>query len=74
MTIIIIIIIIIIIRHVFPLRIIHKYTWTSAGGKTRNQIVYILIDRRWRSSIPDVRHLEDPGVEGRMILTLRLPD
>jgi hypothetical protein len=28
-----------------------------------------LIDRRWRSSIVlDVHHLEDPGVDGRIIL------
>jgi len=36
-------------------RNIHKYTWTSADGKTRNQIDHILIDRRWRSSILNVR-------------------
>ena len=31
------------------------YTWSSAGGKTHNQIYRILIDRRWLSSILDVR-------------------
>jgi hypothetical protein len=34
----------------FPHRNIHKYTW-----KTNNQIDHILIDRRWHSSILDVR-------------------
>ena len=32
----------------------HKYTWTTAGGKTRNQIDHIAIDRKWHYSIFDV--------------------
>ena len=36
-------------------RNIHKYTWTAPDGKTHNQIDNILIDRRWHSSILDVR-------------------
>jgi hypothetical protein len=39
----------------FPHRNIHKYTRTSSDGKTHNQIDHILIDRRWHSSILDVR-------------------
>jgi len=39
----------------FPYRNIHKYTWTSPDGKTHNQIDHILIDRRWHSSVLDVR-------------------
>ena len=34
---------------------IHKHTWTSADGKTHNQIDHIFIGRKWHSSILDVR-------------------
>jgi len=36
-------------------RNIHKYTWTSPGGKIHKQTDHILIDRRWHSSIINVR-------------------
>jgi hypothetical protein len=39
----------------FPLRNSHKYTWTYPDGKIHNQIDHVLIDRRWHSSILDVR-------------------
>ena len=39
----------------FPHRSLHKYTWNSPDGKTHNQIDHVLIDRRWHSSILDVR-------------------
>lgn len=34
---------------------IHKVTWFSNDGKTRNQIDHIAISRRWRRSLLDVR-------------------
>ena len=41
-------------KTMFPHRDIHK-NWTSPDGKTHNQMDHILIDRRWHSSILDVR-------------------
>jgi hypothetical protein len=39
----------------FPHRNIQKYTWTSPDEKTHNQIDHTLTDRRWHSSVLDVR-------------------
>ena len=39
----------------FPHQNIHKCIWTFSDGKTHNQMDHILIDRRWNSSILDVR-------------------
>src|SRR3984885_9220133 len=37
------------------------YTWTSPDGKHKNQIDYILINKRWKSTINDVR--TKPGAD-----------
>jgi hypothetical protein len=42
----------------FPHQNIHKYTWTYPDGKTHNQIARVLIDRRWHSSIFDLRFFQ----------------
>jgi hypothetical protein len=39
---------------IFPHRNTHKYTWTSPGGKTQNQIDHMLIRKSWHSSILNV--------------------
>jgi hypothetical protein len=39
---------------IFPQRNIRKYTWTSPDGKMCNQILRVLIDRRWHSSVLDI--------------------
>lgn len=35
---------------------IHKVTWVSPDGRTENQIDHIAINRKWRSSLLDVRN------------------
>ncbi|PSN36170.1 hypothetical protein C0J52_24216 [Blattella germanica] len=42
-------------RTIFQHKDIHKYTWTSPDGETRNQIDHVLVDKRWHSSIIDIR-------------------
>jgi endonuclease/exonuclease/phosphatase family metal-dependent hydrolase len=39
----------------FPHHNTHKFTWKSPDRKTHNQTDHILVDRRWHSSILDVR-------------------
>jgi len=48
---------------ILPHQNIHKYTWTCPDGKTHKQIDYILIDRRWHSSILDVRSFRTADCE-----------
>lgn len=40
----------------FPHKDIHKYTWTSPDGKTRNQIDHICISKEWRTSLLNVKN------------------
>lgn len=34
---------------------IHKYTWKSPDGKIRNQIDHIIVNRKWKRSLKNVR-------------------
>jgi len=54
----------------FPHRNIHKYTWTSPDGKNHNQIVHILIDRRWHSSILDLRSFRGANCDNDQYLVV----
>lgn len=40
---------------IFPQKDIHKETWTSPDGKTKNQIDHIIINRKFRNAFKNVR-------------------
>ena len=39
----------------FPHKDIHKYTWTSPDGRTRNQIDHVAVNSRFKRSVFDTR-------------------
>jgi len=49
---------------------IHKVTWTSPDGGTSNEIDYICISSRWRSSVYDVRTFRgaDVGSDHNLVI------
>ena len=49
---------------------IHKTTWTSPYGTTKNQIDHVIINRRWRSSLQDVRAYRGADVASDHTLVL----
>lgn len=52
----------------FPQCTIHKFTWTSRGGKTHNNIDHFLIDRRLHSSTTEVRPFRGADCDAAQIL------
>jgi len=49
---------------------IHKTTWNSPDGHTKNQIDHVIINKRWRGSLQDVlaRHGADVGSDHSLVL------
>ena len=47
---------------IFPHKLINKQTWTSPGGKTKNQIDHVLVSRQHRSSVMDTRAMRGADI------------
>ena len=54
----------------FPHKNIHKLTWTSPDGRTRNMIDHILVNRKWIKSVRDTRAYRgaDVGSDHNLII------
>jgi len=59
----------------FPHRNIHKYTWTSPDGRTHNRIHNTLIDRKFHSSIVNVRNFRGANYDiGHCLVVARVKE
>lgn len=53
---------------IFAHKDIHKYTWVSPDKRTKNQIDYIMINKRWRRSVIDARTYRGADINSDHIL------
>ena len=47
---------------IFPHKLIHRQTWTSPGGKTKNQIDHVLVSRQHRTSVMDTKAMRGADI------------
>ena len=47
---------------IFPHKLIHKHIWTSPGGKTKNQIDHVLVNRQHQTSVMDTRAMRGADI------------
>ena len=45
-----------------PHKLIHKQTWTSLGGKTKNQIDHMLVSRQHRTLVMDTKAMRGADI------------
>ena len=45
-----------------PHKLIHRQTWTSPGGRTRNQIDHMFVNRQHQTSIMDTRATREADI------------
>nr|XP_042906426.1 uncharacterized protein LOC122270970 [Parasteatoda tepidariorum] len=56
----------------FPHKEVHKHTWRSPDGSTHNQIDHLLVDKRHRSNVLDVRSCRGANVDMHVLVVSKV--